>query len=129
MERAIARARRRETAIDPAALDAQMQAHLAAVFRDAPPADAPFRMGFEAKGLAQWSVAFTRDGARVDAKLSGDEDEVLRLEPGELWAILSGAATWEEPWYGYRLEVRKREGAGYHRAFWEMLLSFDTTMR
>ena len=28
-------------------------------------------------------------------------------------------------WYGYRLRVRKREGAGYYRAFWEMLLNFN----
>ena len=57
--------------------------------------------------------------------LGGDEDETLVLPAGELWAIVTGPANWEDVWYGYRLHVRKREGAGYYRAFWEMLLNFD----
>ena len=54
-----------------------------------------------------------------------DADETLTLDAAELWALLTTAANWEDPWYGYRLRVHKREGAGYYRAFWEMLLNFD----
>ena len=61
----------------------------------------------------------------LESKLHGDEDETLILPAGELWAIVTGPANWEDVWYGYRLKVHKRAGAGYYRAFWEMLLNFD----
>jgi L-ascorbate metabolism protein UlaG (beta-lactamase superfamily) len=75
---------------------------------------------------AAWTVLFEpgspprlMDGAREDA------DETLTLDAAELWALLTTSANWEDPWYGYRLRVLKRAGAGYYRGFWEMLLNFD----
>ena len=62
---------------------------------------------------------------KFEAGLKGDEDEILTLSAGELWGLLTTTANWEDVWYGYRLKVHKREGAGYYRAFWEMLLNFD----
>ena len=84
------------------------------------------KAGFEAKGGGAWRVEFTPGQApRIDAGLKGDEHEVLTLEAGELWNIVAAPANWEDVWYGYRLKVRKGPGAGYYRAFWEMLLNFD----
>lgn len=84
------------------------------------------KAGFEAEGAGAWRVTFEPGKAPLlEQGLAGDEDEVLTLPPGELWAILTTPANWEDVWYGYRLKVRKRAGAGYYRAFWEMLLNFD----
>ena len=85
-----------------------------------------FRIPFFVAGDFAWSMRFSPGSApKLDSKLVGDEDETLMVQPGELWAIVTGPANWEDVWYGYRLHVRKREGAGYYRAFWEMLLNFD----
>ncbi|MBL8915916.1 MAG: MBL fold metallo-hydrolase [Archangium sp.] len=82
--------------------------------------------GFVAEGAGAWSVRFSPGGkAEIRSGLVGDEDETLILHAPELWAIVAGPANWEDVWYGYRLRVTKREGAGYYRAFWEMLLNFD----
>jgi L-ascorbate metabolism protein UlaG (beta-lactamase superfamily) len=84
------------------------------------------KAGFEATGAGAWSVEFIPGQApRVEAGLKGDEHEVLTLEAGELWNIVAAPANWEDVWYGYRLKVKKAPGAGYYRAFWEMLLNFD----
>lgn len=82
--------------------------------------------GLQAEGAAAWRMVFVPGAApRLEPGLSGQEDETLTLTEGELWGLLTTPANWEDVWYGYRLKVHKREGAGYYRAFWEMLLNFD----
>jgi L-ascorbate metabolism protein UlaG (beta-lactamase superfamily) len=85
--------------------------------------------GFVAEGVGAWHMIF-RPGhtPRLVDGLSGEEDETLTLTPGELWALLTTTTNWEDVWYGYRLHVTKRPGAGYYRAFWEMLLNFDAEL-
>ncbi|MFO0601296.1 MAG: MBL fold metallo-hydrolase [Myxococcaceae bacterium] len=84
------------------------------------------KAGFVAEGAGEWNVQFEAGKKPViSSGLKGDEDETLILQAAELWAIVAGPANWEDVWYGYRLRVKKREGAGYYRAFWEMLLNFD----
>jgi hypothetical protein len=82
----------------------------------------------EGEGGGRWRMIF-RSGAEPsieDGTAPGPvEDETLTVTADELWDIVAGPANWEDPWYGYRLRVTKREGAGYYRAFWEMLLNFD----
>jgi L-ascorbate metabolism protein UlaG (beta-lactamase superfamily) len=81
--------------------------------------------GFVADGPGggAWHVIF-QPGAppRVEQGRAANADETLTLEAHELWSIATTPASWEDGWYGYRLRVRKREGAGYYRPFWEMLL-------
>ncbi len=82
--------------------------------------------GLVAEGVGAWRMIFKAgQPPQLEDGLSGKEDETLTLEPGELWALLTTRANWEDVWYGYRLRVKKRAGAGYYRAFWEMLLNFD----
>ena len=82
--------------------------------------------GLQAESGAAWRMVFAPGSPpRFEAGLKGDEDETLTLTAGELWGLLTTSANWEDVWYGYRLKVHKREGAGYYRAFWEMLLNFD----
>ncbi len=82
--------------------------------------------GLQAEGGGAWRLAFVPGCApTIESGLRGDEDETLTLPIGELWSLLTTPANWEDVWYGYRLKVHKREGAGYYRAFWEMLLNFD----
>ncbi len=84
------------------------------------------RAGLVAEGAGAWRLVFEPGAApRLEAGLQGDEDETLTLPAGELWAMVAGPANFEDAWYGYRLRVTKRPGAGYYRAFWEMLLNFD----
>lgn len=84
--------------------------------------------GFTADGQEpmHWHVRFVPGRPpELCEGLAEDADEILTLPAAELFAILTTPANWEDPWYGYRLRVHKREGAGYYRAFWEMLLNFD----
>ncbi|MFN7134653.1 MAG: MBL fold metallo-hydrolase, partial [Myxococcales bacterium] len=81
--------------------------------------------GFEADGpgAGSWHVVFEPGASpRVCAGRAPNADETLTLTSDELWAIATTTASWEDCWYGYRLRVRKRDGAGYYRAFWELLL-------
>ncbi len=55
----------------------------------------------------------------------GVADETFTLTLPELWDTIAGPVRFEDLWYGYRLRVRKRSGAGYYRAFWDMLLNWD----
>jgi L-ascorbate metabolism protein UlaG (beta-lactamase superfamily) len=125
---AIAKARHVGKPVAPEVLDEAMRAYVAEMVAAAGGSLASLDMnaGFDTEGHGAWSVRF-RPGAEpvVESKLRGDEDETLLLSAGELWAIVAGPANWEDVWYGYRLRVTKREGAGYYRAFWEMLLNFD----
>ena len=125
---AIASARHTASAVPPATLDAAVLEYFAAMAEAAKSSLTQLKMnaGFKAEGAGEWSMRFSPgEPVRIESKLVGDEDETLMLPPGELWAIVAGPANWEDVWYGYRLQVRKREGAGYYRAFWEMLLNFD----
>ena len=126
--RAIRAARSPTRAVPAATLDLAVRAYFEAMIAAAGPSVSNLKMnaGFIAEGAGEWSMRFSPGNQPlVASKLVGDEDECLILPAGELWAILSGPANWEDVWYGYRLRVRKREGAGYYRAFWEMLLNFD----
>ena len=126
--KAIAEARRPPKAVTPEALDAAVRAYFEAMIAAALSTLSELKMnaGFVADGAGAWRMRFSPGTPpSVDSELAGDEDETLTLPPGELWAIVAGPANWEDVWYGYRLHVRKRQGAGYYRAFWEMLLNFD----
>ncbi|MEW5737735.1 MAG: MBL fold metallo-hydrolase [Myxococcota bacterium] len=113
--------------VEPARLDEAFRHFFGKLLAASAPKDLSMKAGFEAEGAGSWRIHFTPgQAARVESNLAGDEDEVLTLAPAELWAILAGPWTWEDVWYGYRLRVRKREGAGYYRAFWELLLNADT---
>ncbi len=115
---AIARTR---TLAEPGDLDAAMRDYFA---KRPAPKDLKKVAGFQAKGGAAWHVVYEPGKSPVlRSGLTGDEDEVLTLPAGELWNLVSTHASWEDVWYGYRLEVKKRDGAGYDRAFWEMLLN------
>ncbi|WP_309890644.1 hypothetical protein [Archangium sp.] len=63
-------------------------------------------------------MAARHRGDRFDAD-TARLDKAVRLYLGRL---ATTPASWEDGWYGYRLRVRKGEGAGYYRPFWEMLL-------
>lgn len=125
--RAIAAARRPTRAVPKETLDRAVRAYFEEMIAAAKSTLGELKMnaGFVA-GEAAWGLRFAPGQPPVvESKLRGDEDETLMLPPGELWGIVTGPANWEDVWYGYRLQVRKREGAGYYRAFWEMLLNFD----
>lgn len=126
---AIAAARRPVQPVPPAHLDEAVRAFFAEMISAAGDTLAALEMnaGFVAEGSPlAWSVRFKPGRPpELRAGLAGDEDETLTLAAGELWNIVAGPANWEDVWYGYRLRVSKREGAGYYRPFWEMLLNFD----
>ncbi len=125
---AISAARSPPRAVPPATLDLAVRAYFEAMIAAARPTLSTLKMnaGFSAEGAGAWAMRFLPGTEPVlESKLQGDEDETLILPAGELWAIVTGPANWEDVWYGYRLRVKKREGAGYYRAFWEMLLNFD----
>ena len=114
--------------VSPETLDATVREYFDVMLRTTAPTTRELQMkaGLQAVGGAAWRMTFVPGQApRLDSGLLGDEDETLTLPPGELWALLTTSANWEDVWYGYRLKVHKREGAGYYRAFWEMLLNFD----
>ncbi len=128
VSRAISAARVPGKPVSKETLDAAFREYFAELIGKTREGTAQLAMkaGFEAEGAGAWRITFVPGQAPVlEAGLQGDEDEVLTLPPGELWAILAAPANWEDVWYGYRLRVRKRAGAGYYRAFWEMLLNFD----
>lgn len=128
VNREIATARHLDARVDAKTLDEAMQSYVSDMIAAAGTslAELSMRAGFIAEDLGEWSVVFEPGRAPVvKAGLRGDEDETLVLSGPELWAIVAGPANWEDVWYGYRLRVQKREGAGYYRAFWEMLLNFD----
>jgi L-ascorbate metabolism protein UlaG (beta-lactamase superfamily) len=128
VEKALSEARQPAREIEPNKLDAAMRAYVEEMVAAAKGtlSELTLNAGFVAEGAGAWSLRFIPGQApRLDSKLHGDEDETLILSAGELWNILTGPANWEDVWYGYRLRVTKREGAGYYRAFWEMLLNFD----
>ena len=128
VDKAIAEARTATRSVPPATLDLAVREYFGAMIAAATPTLTALTMnaGFVAEGAGEWSMRFVPgQPPRLESKLLGDEDETLLLPPGELWAIVAGPANWEDVWYGYRLHVRKRQGAGYYRAFWEMLLNFD----
>jgi len=125
---AIAAARVPGKPVPPEELDRVFKEYFAELLEKTREGTAQLTMkaGFEAEGAGAWRVTFEPGKAPLlEPGLKGDEDEVLTLPPGELWSILTTPANWEDVWYGYRLKVRKRQGAGYYRAFWEMLLNFD----
>ncbi len=125
---AIAAARKPSHPVPNETLDAAVRAYFEAMVAAALPTLGTLEMnaGFVAGDAGAWSLRFKPgQPPLLESKLRGDEDETLMLPPGELWGIVTGPANWEDVWYGYRLTVRKREGAGYYRAFWEMLLNFD----
>jgi L-ascorbate metabolism protein UlaG (beta-lactamase superfamily) len=126
--KALAVARAPTRPVPPALLDSAVRAYFEDMIGAAKSSLSELKMtaGFVAEGAGEWSLRFTPgQPPRLESKLSGEEDETLMLPAGELWAIVTGPANWEDVWYGYRLHVRKRPGAGYYRAFWEMLLNFD----
>ncbi len=126
--KAIAEARTATQSVPPATLDLAVREYFEAMIAAAGPTLTELSMnaGFVAEGAGEWSLRFAPgQPPRLESKLLGDEDETLMLPAGELWAIVAGPANWEDVWYGYRLQVRKRPAAGYYRAFWEMLLNFD----
>lgn len=128
VQQAIAESRTPSKPVAPATLDQAFREYFAELLtgtREGTKALA-MKAGFQVEHGAAWRVEFVPGAAPVlTAGLKGDEDEVLTLEAGELWALLTTTANWEDVWYGYRLKVHKREGAGYYRSFWEMLLNFD----
>jgi UDP-MurNAc hydroxylase len=77
---------------------------------------------------AAWTLRLSKGVASVEAGLSADVTEVLRLPPAELTKVLLGEWSWEDVWYGYRLHVTKRVNAGYARGFWEMLLGVEAEL-
>ncbi len=112
------------------ATDAQLDGAFRAWFETAlketrePIGELKMKAGIATGGLS-WRICFEPGRApRIDAGLSGDEDEVLTLDRGELWHVLTGPSTWEDVWYGYRLRVKKRNET-YYRHFWELLLNYD----
>lgn len=126
--KAIAQARTPSKPVPPATLDAAFREYFGELLEKTRQGTAQLVMkaGFEAEDAGAWRVTFAPGAAPLlEPGLTGGEDEVLTLPPGELWALLTTTANWEDVWYGYRLKVRKRPGAGYYRAFWEMLLNFD----
>jgi hypothetical protein len=128
VDREIAAARPLSGQVNTAHLDRAMDVYCAEMIAAAGKSLDALQMnaGFVAEGAGAWSVRFSPgQRPKVLRGLQGDEDETLLLPAGELWAIVAGPANWEDVWYGYRLRVTKREGAGYYRAFWEMLLNFD----
>jgi hypothetical protein len=125
---AIAAARPAPAAVDGARLDAAFREYFAELLEKTREGTKALELkaGFSAGAAGAWRVEFVPGTApKLEGGLRGDEDEVLTLAPGELWALLTTDASWEDVWYGYRLKVRKRPGTGYYRAFWEMLLNFD----
>lgn len=111
----------------PARLPQAFRGYCDTMFRDMRATIGDLRMtaGFEA-GPHRWHMLFAPDREPELRDGPGEvEDETLILTPNDLWTIVAGPENWEDPWYGCRLRVRKREGAGYFRAFWEMLLNFD----
>jgi L-ascorbate metabolism protein UlaG (beta-lactamase superfamily) len=128
VEKAIAAARAPSAVPSVETLDAAFREYFAELLEHTMDGTKALDMkaGFTASGMGSWRVTFAPGTPpRLDGGLRGDEDEVLTLAPAELWALLTTSASWEDVWYGYRLKVHKRPGTGYHRAFWEMLLSFD----
>jgi L-ascorbate metabolism protein UlaG (beta-lactamase superfamily) len=126
--KAIAAARASAKEVSPQTLDACVREYFADMLERTREGTKALSMkaGFAAKNAGAWRIEFVPGAApALSSGLQGDEDEVLTLEPNELWALLTTDANWEDVWYGYRLKVRKRPGAGYYRAFWEMLLNFD----
>lgn len=124
---AVARFRGPLQDVDAARLDGAFRAFFSALLARSAPPELSMKAGFVAEGAGAWRLTFASGKpATVEPGLTGDEDEVLTLGPAELWAILAGPWTWEDVWYGYRLRVKKRPGAGYYRAFWELLLNADT---
>jgi L-ascorbate metabolism protein UlaG (beta-lactamase superfamily) len=114
--------------IPPSTLDSAVRDYFAVMLERTAATTGELKMkaGLQAQGGASWRLTFAPGQTpRIESGLTGDEDETLTLAPGELWALLTTPANWEDVWYGYRLKVHKREGAGYYRAFWEMLLNFD----
>lgn len=125
---ALAKARPAGGPPSPAALDEAVRAHLAALLEGTRPLTHALRhrVGLATREGAAWRVAFSPgEPPTVSPGLAGDEDEVLELPEAELWRVVAGPWTWEDVWYGYRLRVRQRPGAGYQPAFWEALLGFD----
>jgi L-ascorbate metabolism protein UlaG (beta-lactamase superfamily) len=116
--------------VDAELLDAAVRRYFTTMLERTAPDTRELRMtaGFvaEGEGGGAWQLAFEPGRAPELRAGSGREaDETLSVLAGEMWDIVAGPANWEDPWYGYRLRVRKRPGAGYYRAFWEMLLNFD----
>jgi L-ascorbate metabolism protein UlaG (beta-lactamase superfamily) len=82
--------------------------------------------GFVAEGAGAWHLVFEPGRApEVRSGACPEADETFTVTASEMTQIVAGPLNWEDPWYGYRLRVSKRPGAGYYRAFWEMLLNFD----
>jgi L-ascorbate metabolism protein UlaG (beta-lactamase superfamily) len=127
VQAAVARFRGPLQDVDAGRLDQAFRHFFTRLTAKADSKDLSMKAGFVADGAGAWRVVFAPgQPPRVEVGLAGDEDETLTLASAELWAILAGPWTWEDVWYGYRLRVQKRPGAGYSRAFWELLLNADT---
>ena len=125
---ALAKVRVPARAVPAATLDSALREYFAVMLEKTAGTTRELTMiaGLQSEAGAAWRMIFVPGSApRLEPGLKGDEDEILTLSPGELWGLLTTSANWEDVWYGYRLKVHKREGAGYYRAFWEMLLNFD----
>ncbi|MBL9038031.1 MAG: MBL fold metallo-hydrolase [Archangium sp.] len=130
VDAAIARTRSPGKSVPAESLDRAMHAYFSELLRhtSAATSQLSMRAGFvaEGEGGGAWRVHFTPGAAPTfERGLLGDEHEVLRLPAPELATIVLGPANWEDVWYGYRLRVSKAPGAGYYRAFWDALLTFD----
>lgn len=128
VEAAIAAARVPPTPVAPERLDAAVRAYFGELLEATRETTKALTMkaGLVAEGAGGWRLRFEPgQPPSLAPGLAGDEDETLTLPAGELWSLVTGPSNFEDAWYGYRLRVRKREGAGYYRAFWEMLLNFD----
>ena len=112
-----------------AALDAAVVEYFGEMTRatQASTSDLKMTAGFVAEGTPlSWTIEFEPGRPpSVQRGSAGVADETLLLPADELWSLVTGPANWEDVWYGYRLRVQKRPGAGYYRAFWEMLLNYD----
>ncbi len=131
---AAARARDRHGALPPtAALEPAFRTYFGAMLeatRDATKA-LEMRAAFHADGpegtAARFWIRFSPGQPPVLGEGAPDAvaDETFTVTLPELWDVLAGPVRFEDLWYGYRLRVRKRAGAGYYRAFWDMLLNWD----
>ncbi len=123
---AIAAARVPGTPATDEKLDGAMRAWFETALRETrePIGTLKMKAGFATQGLS-WRLTFEPgQPPTLEAGLTGDEDEVLTVDRGELWHVLVGPNNWEDVWYGYRLHVKKRNDT-YYQHFWELLLNYD----
>ncbi len=109
----------------PAALHAAFRRYLEAMVASAKASSSTLAAGFKTSGGGYRLVFTSGSKPVVEAGLQGDEDEVFSLDENELAAIVMGPMTWEDVWYGYRLQVTKRAGSEHFNELYDLLLGFD----